>query len=194
MERIYLNLDKVGEILDYRRQVDHIERYLNIRRFVFGTVLDFGCGIGYGANLLSQNPDVKKIIGTDIRDSELKEHQSEFGKGGEIIFVRPDEVTEYVDVFVALEVIEHLEDPEEMVEMISRTDPSVLIISFPNKPSIKYNPFHYHDYAEQDVIDLFVGYAAVNRLETKDVTILLFFKAPAEMPFDQYRNLLSVWK
>lgn len=61
MERIVIdkeNIDAIEEDIIIRRG---IERYMYVRQFVYGNVLDIACGGGDGSYLISKNPDVKKI-------------------------------------------------------------------------------------------------------------------------------------
>ena len=61
MERIVIdkaNIDSIEEDIIIRRG---IERYMYVRQFVYGNVLDIACGEGYGSYLMSKNPDVLKI-------------------------------------------------------------------------------------------------------------------------------------
>lgn len=71
-EQIFIEkneLDKIElDILNRR----HIERYAMLRQFCKGLVLDASCGCGYGTNIISKNPDVKKVIGLDINTESIE--------------------------------------------------------------------------------------------------------------------------
>ena len=72
IERIYMShgdLEKIERDILNRR---HIERYAMIRQWCHGNILDFACGCGYGANLISKNPDVDIIYGVDIDRSAIE--------------------------------------------------------------------------------------------------------------------------
>ncbi len=77
IEHIQITRDKFYQIENTIRLQEHIRRYASIRRFLFGNVLDFACGCGYGSFLLSSNPDVTKVVGIDKDDESIswaKEH------------------------------------------------------------------------------------------------------------------------
>jgi hypothetical protein len=65
IERLYININETEKLerdISIRRS---IEKYLMIRQWCYGNVLDFACGCGYGSYLISKNPDVKKVYGID---------------------------------------------------------------------------------------------------------------------------------
>jgi 2-polyprenyl-3-methyl-5-hydroxy-6-metoxy-1,4-benzoquinol methylase len=198
MERIYLKQEEIDKLINHRRWVDHIERYLLIRRFVYGNVVDLGCGTGYGTKLLSENPDVSKVTAFDINKESLEFGRNEYQYNNKVELTNSLDHLKHlekdgVDVMIALELIEHIKDPSEFYKYVEMLDPNIAIISFPNKPSVKYNPFHHHDYRRQDVCDIMNGYIAVKHLDINDVTIMIFIKAPRKMPKEIYHNILDLW-
>jgi 2-polyprenyl-3-methyl-5-hydroxy-6-metoxy-1,4-benzoquinol methylase len=197
MERIYLKQDEINELIIHRRWIDHIERYLLIRRFVYGKVVDLGCGTGYGSKLISENPDVSKVIAFDINKESLEYGKKEYDFKCKVELTNSiDHLADQndgVDVMIALELIEHIKDPKEFYNYVELIDPNIAIISFPNKPSVKYNPYHHHDYTRQDVCNIMNGYIAVKHLDINDVTIIIFVKAPRKMPKEIYHNILDLW-
>lgn len=195
MERIYITNDVMTEMINVRRYNDHLERYLYIRRWMYGVVLDIGCGIGYGSNILSSNQLVRWVYGVDIDENAIEIAKHEF-QNEKTTFLNADlNHTSYrhtIDVLVAIEFIEHLEKLDRFQDFVRKISPKTIIISFPNKPSKMFNKFHYHDFVQQDIIDLLKGYIVVKVLNIKDVTIIMFVKAPDGMPFENYRNILDV--
>lgn len=198
MERIYVKKQEVEELVMLRRNMDHIERYLMVRRFVYGNVVDFGCGVGYGSKLLSENPDVVKVIGFDIQ-REVIEHAKQEFENDKVKFIHDEldfniKVQEQpTDVLIAIEIIEHIEKADKFYDQVKFINPNIVILSFPNKPSRKYNPYHYHDYNEQDICNLMSDYIAIKRKDIKDVTLMMFIKAPVLMPRMNYHNILQIW-
>ena len=192
MERIYINEEQLQDIIEKRRFADHLERYLMIRRFLYGTVVDLGCGIGYGSRLMIDNPDVEKVIGYDICEDTIKYAKEHFSKDG-VYLTNESKLMGNSDVLVALELIEHIEDSSEFYDYVKVADPNMVIISFPNKPSTSYNPYHHHDYVKQDIVDIMKGYIAVKSIDVKDVTLMIFLKAPKNMPYLNYHNFLEIW-
>ena len=200
MERIYLTQEDVDLLITQRRYTDHLERYLMARRFVHGTVVDLGCGIGYGSKLLSENPEVKKVVGFDICKDTIQFAKSNFSDERKIEFT--DSFNELksrtnfkeIDVLIAFELIEHIEDSKKFYQYVQELKPKVAIISFPNKPSVAYNKFHFHDYVLQDVVNIMEGYIAIKKTDIKDVTIVVFISAPEKMPRNIYKNFLEIWE
>ena len=192
MERIYITENKLQEIIEERRFKDHIERYLFVRRFVYGTVIDLGCGIGYGSRLIVDNPDVKMVVGYDICEETIQYANHNFKKDKVILTSNIDNLVKS-DVLIAFELIEHIEDPKEFKDYVEMINPNIAIISFPDKPSTSYNKFHYHDYNKQDICNIMEGYIAVKSMSIKDVTLMIFLKAPKDMPQVSYHNFLDIW-
>jgi 2-polyprenyl-3-methyl-5-hydroxy-6-metoxy-1,4-benzoquinol methylase len=191
MERIYMDLENMHKLITERRHMDHIERYLIIRRFMYGDVVDLGCGIGYGSYLISQNHDVENVIGFDISESITFANDQFSDK--KIIFTQDHNKLAKADVLVAMEIIEHIFDPKDFLEYVEKVDPNIAIISVPNKPSVAYNPYHFHDYTKQDICNIMVNYISIKCYTIKDVSIIVFIKAPANMPRLTYHNFLDIW-
>lgn len=126
-------------------------------------VLDAGCGIGYGSNILSER--AKKVIAFDA-SREAIDYASRYWKTDNINFSVKDAYTlgfkkdVKFDVVVAFEIIEHLPTPRlflSRLRMFLRKS-SRVFISVPNERRIRYscelNPFHFMHYTENDVADL----------------------------------------
>jgi len=111
VERIYLSgeeLEKMERDILNRR---HIERYAMVRQWCYGNVLDFACGCGYGANLVSKNPDVSKVYGVDIDQSAVEwANENFFNHKTEFLCQDIKEFEQEIDVLVCLETIEHIKD------------------------------------------------------------------------------------
>jgi len=178
IERIYITSNELDilerDILNRR----HIERYALIRQWCYGNVLDFACGCGYGANLISKNPDVNKIYGVDIDDSSIDWANTNFSNSkSEFKCQNIDDFYESIDVLVCLETIEHIKDQSIIPNLAERLKIKRIFISFPSKKTTHYNKFHFYDYNTQQICDLFANYQLVDEIELhKEVKILNFIR------------------
>lgn len=111
----------------------HRFRYHLVRGFMEpgDTVMDIGSGSGYGAEILSHI--AKEVIAFEIDKSEIAEAVRKYGQDN-IIFIASDIAeTEIprVDVVCALDVLEHLYHPEEIIEKIKSKTRKYFIVSIP---------------------------------------------------------------
>lgn len=132
----------------------HLARYAWAMQFVYGkTVLDLGCGCGYGADMLSWG--AMEITGVDV-DVETIEFASRAFQAGNLHFAQMDiervERLPPAQVYVAFEVLEHLRHPEELIAKIRGT----LLWSVPADDGSK---FHRHVYSVQQASELLPGSA-----------------------------------
>jgi 2-polyprenyl-3-methyl-5-hydroxy-6-metoxy-1,4-benzoquinol methylase len=191
MERIYPTKESINKALDIRRQDNHIERYQIIKRYCFGSVLDIACGVGYGSYLLENNPDIDSITGVDIDNKSIK-YANEMFKTEKIEFEQGNilNYSKEHDVMVSLETIEHISFLDQFKKLVERVNPKVLIISFPNKKSTHFNPFHKHDLTSQQVVELLSTHILVKQLYQHDITIMVFIKSPKGVPKDLFSSII----
>jgi len=190
MERIYTYKNDVENSLNEIRIHNHIARYQLIKKYCYGNVLDIACGIGYGSYLLSNNPDIKEIVGVDIDPDSIEFAKHEYTTE-KTTFIN-DSIENYSmrhDVLLSLETLEHIEDLKAFRDMVVRVDPSILIVSFPNKKSTHFNPFHKHDLHDQDVVNLFDNFILVRTELQPDISILIFVKKPKYTPSHIFSRL-----
>jgi SAM-dependent methyltransferase len=141
---------------------EHFSRYAFARRYAAGrTVLDAGCGTGYGSAELAQ--DAARVIGIDLApDAAAHAHATyplpnlTFAAASCTQLPFPNR---HFDLIVAFEVIEHLTAYRDFIQEAARvlTPTGVAIISTPNK---KYyaesraqtgpNPFHEHEFEAEE--------------------------------------------
>lgn len=89
------------------------------------TILDFGCGMGVGTLILSKvlSKNAFKIIGVDLDKPQIDIAKSLYSPGN-VEFIQQDirhlkiELKDKFDMVVASEVLEHMEDWEEIVEIL----------------------------------------------------------------------------
>lgn len=195
IERIHVTKSEVYRLENEIRFHEHLRRYAAIRRFCFGLTLDFPCGVGYGTFLLATNPDVTKVIGIDKSKDAIDWAKKEFlSEKTEFICKDIKDYSPSADTLVALEAIEHFEDKTWLPELAKLTGAQQVIISFPDKKSTHFNPFHLHDFSIQEVLDLFQEFLCYHDFKMGDVQFLLFVKKPANAPAHIFRNLPDLRK
>lgn len=177
MERIMIDqesIDMMEEDIIIRRG---IERYMYVRQFVYGNVLDIACGAGYGSYLMSKNPDVKKITGVDKSEKAICNARQNFAMDNiEFVLGSPETITGHFDVLVALETIEHLMDPILLKSLVKRCNISEILISFPRKKTTHYNRYHLYDYTKEDILRVFEDYECYRIYDIHDSTIMNLVK------------------
>ena len=190
VERIYLNKK---EFLSMERSVlihEHLRRYGAIRRFCYGKVLDFACGCGYGSYLLAGNPDVKKVIGIDNNSEVIDWAKKEFSHNKvEYIHSEIDKLNEKIDTLICLETIEHLPDIKPILKLVERCEVDNIVVSFPDKKTTHYNPYHLHDFTRQDLINIFKHHVVYHAVRFVDVQLLMLIKLPDKAPLDIFKNI-----
>jgi O-antigen biosynthesis protein len=131
---------------------EHLHRYFYAQRWAESArVLDLACGNGYGAALLARK--ARHVWALDIDEATIagarKSWQSlniTFMRGDATQLPLPDGS---IDLVVAMEVLEHLDDQSLLLQEIARvcSDTGVALISTPNKAEYSdarnyRNPFH----------------------------------------------------
>jgi len=132
---------------------EHLHRYAVASRFVEGLrVLDLATGEGYGANLLARK--AASVIGIDLDEATIRHAGNKYDEAnlrflvGDISQV-PLAESEYFDVIVCFEAIEHVQEHQLLLDEIKRllVKDGLFIISTPNKAVYTdeagvENPFH----------------------------------------------------
>lgn len=125
------------------------------------SVLDAGCGVGYGSFMMSGQ--AKQIFSIDD-SSEAIEFAKQNWSAKNIIYECHDFLempSSDVDVIVAFEFIEHLEDIKFVFSKFATFNPSIIIASAPHITcQMGANRFHYRHYGMDELINLFfdIGY------------------------------------
>jgi SAM-dependent methyltransferase len=137
---------------------EHLARYRFARLFAApgGTVLDAGCGSGYGAAAFGESACV---IGTDVSADAIQYAREKFA-GPVVRFLQaacenlPFGGASF-DLVTAFEVIEHIERWQDLLAEARRVlkTSGVLLVSTPNKSyyaesraAVGPNPFHRHEF------------------------------------------------
>jgi SAM-dependent methyltransferase len=122
-------------------------------------VVDLACGEGYGADLLARR--AAEVIGVDA-NPEAFEHASARYRRPNLSFERGlvEEFDQQVDVVVFLQTIEHIHEPERVLQRIARHAP-VAYISTPNRLTLappgaekSDNPWHLREYDQGEYREL----------------------------------------
>lgn len=178
----------------------HNFAYRYARNFVRDkTVIDIGCGTGYGSNILSEQ--AKFVYGIDYHPGTIlycKEHYN----ASNIRFYQRDatklEFKQQFDVAVCFQIIEHIDNISDFIERIKRLvkPGGKILISTPNvketKKGQRKNPYHLNEMTFAQFNNLLqkhfstcellgVAYASKNRL--RDVL--------GKMPFYKWGKLLK---
>lgn len=137
---------------------DHRERYeFAATRLNEGDeVLDFACGVGYGAKILSNYNLAKYITACDINNEALEYAKCHYASE-KIRYLANDALNatlpkECFDLAISFETIEHLEKPKRFLLSIQHSlkKNGILICSVPNElftPFDKRNyPYHFRHY------------------------------------------------
>lgn len=105
------------------------------------TVLDYGCGSGYGTEMLSKN--ASKIIGVDISKDAVDFAKKNYSSSN-LSFKTISELTdEKFDVITSFQVIEHVPNNSAYIKKLKKhlKPGGLLLISTPDKTHRLFSPF-----------------------------------------------------
>ena len=92
----------------------------------YNNILDFGCGSGF--KLINNFKDYN-TIGIDVPQTVEYLHD----KYPERSWLSTLEVCDNVDIFIASDVIEHMIDPDILIEYIKKCSPKEIVLSTPDR-------------------------------------------------------------
>lgn len=135
---------------------DHVARYEWAAAMGWGTAVDVGCGIGYGASILADAGAETFAFDRDADALDYARAHYAAGPGRRLSYVRADADDQGFcasfrrDVAVAFEVIEHLADPWPMLRGL-REGCRVLLASVPNESVFPFrnHKFHHRHYTRE---------------------------------------------
>jgi len=138
----------------------HLFAYQQAVPYIQGSVLEVGCGEGYGIGLLS--PKADSYIAIDKFETNQKNvdrfENVEFKQMNIPPIDFPDET---FDTIISFQVIEHIEEDQEFVQEIHRVlkRNGTFICTTPNKPmSLTRNPWHVREYTATELGGLLSTY------------------------------------
>ena len=136
---------------------EHVARYLWAAELSPGrTVLDAGCGTGYGAAILAKAKPAR-LVAIDISEAAVSETASRVGPFAEVSQADVCELPfgdATFDLIVCFEVIEHVQDSSRAVKELARVlrPDGALLVSSPN-PRVypPGNPHHVHEFVPEEL-------------------------------------------
>ena len=144
---------------DTMMAAEHLARYRWARQFVQGRrVLDAGSGTGFGALMLAE-AGAAHVVGIDNDAPAVEQasagcsHNIEFTVGDVAAIPFGDAS---FDVVTCMEVIEHVEDPERVLDELQRVlkPDGLLLLSTPNRDVVvPGNRFHVHEFTPHELTE-----------------------------------------
>ena len=175
---------KIYDFKKTHRDLPRVARVLGfLKGIVFSSLLDVGSGRGvFLFPLLEEFPDVS-VMATDILDARLQ-MLSDVRCGGidRLSVARADVTTQpfpekSFDVVTMLEVLEHMERPEDAIRAAVAMARSYVIVTVPSHPDD--NPEHIHLLTRKTLTDIFARHG-VTKLSFDGVNGHLFMIASLE--------------
>jgi SAM-dependent methyltransferase len=161
-----------GEVID----AEHQSRYRLAARHVRGLrVLDAGCGVGWGGQILL-DAGACSVVGVDIAheavaDAVRRVPAARFTVGD---LAALPVATASIDVVVCFEAIEHVEDPHRALDELARVlaPGGSLLVSSPN-PFVypAGNEFHIHEFPPHELLDAVISRFGEGRLVRQQVLL-----------------------
>lgn len=139
----------------------HVERYGFAVKYIQpgDVVLDAGCGVGYGSEIMARSREACKVIGVEISLSAFSQARARLPVNAtaicsDLLIYKPDAP---FNVVVAFEMLEHVEDSDAMLahlwEMVRPG--GILLFSVPSdKVSADANPFHHRHFSAHEARDM----------------------------------------
>lgn len=149
-------------------EAEHVARYEFAASFCKGkTVLDLGCGTGYGSAIIAKV--AKDVLGIDISREAIRYARKKY-QAHNLNFEIMD-ISDYLgqnkkyECIICLEVIEHISQPQKTLSDISflLSEQGILILSTPNGLNPKFK-FHVHGWNREGLVELLSPYLSIKEL------------------------------
>jgi 2-polyprenyl-3-methyl-5-hydroxy-6-metoxy-1,4-benzoquinol methylase len=142
-----------GELIE----VEHLARYRWAAQLVAGrTVLDAGCGVGYGSAMLA-GAGAGEVVGLDLSATAIEAARDAAPANASFVVgdvhALPFDAGQF-ELVVCFEVIEHVESQDDVIAELARVlaPGGVLAISSPNRDVYPAgNPHHLHEYVPEEL-------------------------------------------
>jgi 2-polyprenyl-3-methyl-5-hydroxy-6-metoxy-1,4-benzoquinol methylase len=141
-------------------EAEHLARYWWAAPFVEGKrVLDAGCGTAYGSDILARS-GAAKVVGVDIDEEMLDAVSNLLHEAVSLIGADVRDLpfeNDSFDVVVCFEVIEHVDEPEAVLDEFARILPArgLLVVSSPNRDVYPPgNPHHRREFRPDELAEL----------------------------------------
>lgn len=138
---------------------EHLGRYWLAADLAGGLeVLDAGCGVGYGSEMIAR-AGASRVVGIDLAPDAIATASE---RAGELVDFQVADVRDLpfdegaFDLVVCFEVLEHLEDPEPVIAGLKGVlrDGGLLVTSSPNRGVYPPgNPHHLHEFTLEELRD-----------------------------------------
>jgi 2-polyprenyl-3-methyl-5-hydroxy-6-metoxy-1,4-benzoquinol methylase len=142
---------------------EHLCRYWWAGQLAHGKrVLDAGCGIGYGSNMLAE-AGAAEVAGVDIAEPVIEVARQTAAPGvtfsvGDVAAL--EFASDSFDLVVCFEVIEHVEDADAVLDELRRVlaPDGLLVISSPNRDRyVPGNPHHRYEFLPEELTGALEG-------------------------------------
>ena len=139
---------------------EHRARYQFAAQVVAGKeVLDAGCGVGYGIEILSR-AGAAEMTGVDLDPEAVSEAKARFSRFATALIegdLRELPLPDHsFDVVVSFETIEHMQEPEKALAELRRVlrPDGILVISSPNPDAyLGGNEHHVHEFRPEELLE-----------------------------------------
>ena len=160
--------------------IEHLARYKFASRYAQGRVLDFACGVGYGAEvLLAIGEGITEIVGVDIDARSIEYARTNYDYPQTSFFVgeaNNKQVIENLgqfDTIISMETIEHIKDDYQFVANLKKLlkEEGTVVISTPfgqGRAKDCSNPYHYRQYTEAEFRELLSSFSEVELFCQRD--------------------------
>jgi SAM-dependent methyltransferase len=148
---------------------ESLQRYRLAAAYSAGkTVLDVGCGYGYGSYMLSLN--ACRVVRIDEDEEAIQTAKARYTRKN--LNFHHAEAIDYLsgsqryDLVVMFEVIEHVATQDLLLQLVQRAlnGGGTLLLSTPNRrytPFYRRNPYHVHEFLPRELLNLVEKYFTV---------------------------------
>lgn len=162
-ERIVPQADNCEPTFAEKMYQEHSARYLFASQLVKGrSVLDVGCGVGYGAWILAER-GATRVVAFDLAEDAIqhaRHHYAHPAVSFEVESAEAFDFNDQFDVVTCFELIEHVNDYVAVFERIVRAlkPDGIVVMSTPRALEVKRTHFHTKEFSLIEFKQLFSKY------------------------------------